>query len=189
MQQNCSYLLSIPWSLRKSLGTRNDLPLLSSIFSCLPLLSGMLPGSCLIIHECCTSVFFVVFPCVASFTHSLQDGLCKANWTRHGHHGVWLPVLLYFRLLFCLLHGLFFKHFISVVRILLCISELSVHVLQAYKKTDVFPKGLQLESIAAVCAIIAIISGFEPSLKIMDPKYFKLLTTKTINNIKVLYTH
>ena len=75
--------------------------------------------------------------------------------------------------------------------ILLCSSAMRVHDSQAYMKMDVtrerishmlelremsFQTGFSLVSAAAVCAILEIISGLEPSSVITEPMYLKLVT-------------
>ena len=44
-----------------------------------------------------------------------------------------------------------------------------------------FHKGFNLVSAAVVCAILASISGLEPSSVIIDPKYLKLFTVFTFD--------
>ena len=43
-----------------------------------------------------------------------------------------------------------------------------------------FHKGFNLVSAAVVCAILASISGLEPSSVIIDPKYLKLFTVSSL---------
>ena len=85
------------------------------------------------------------------------------------------------------------KHLISMACILFCRSAERVHVSEAYRKMDMtrerisvifeltvmflsFHKSFNLISAAVVCAILASISGSEPSSVIIDPKYLKLFT-------------
>ena len=72
-----------------------------------------------------------------------------------------------------------------------------VQVSEAYRKMDMtrecislifeltvmflsFHKGFNLVSAAVVCAILASISGLEPSSVIIDPKYLKLVTVSSL---------
>ena len=92
---------------------------------------------------------------------------------------------------------IFRKHLISMACILFCKSAEWVHVSEAYRKMDMtrerislifeltvmflsFHKGFNLVSAAVVCAILASISGLEPTSVIIDPKYLKLVTVSSL---------
>ena len=92
---------------------------------------------------------------------------------------------------------IFLKHLVSMACILFCRSAERVHVSDAYRKMDMtrerislifeltvmflsFHKGFNLVSAAVVCAILASISGLEPSSVIIDPKYLKLFTVSSL---------
>ena len=104
---------------------------------------------------------------------------------------------------------IFRKHLISMACILFCRSAERVHVSEAYRKMDMtrerislifeltvmflsFYKGFNLviaAVVSVVCAILANISGLEPSSVIIDPKYLKLFTVSSLcplNFISVL---
>ena len=93
---------------------------------------------------------------------------------------------------------IFRKHLISMACILFCRSAERVHVSQAYRNMNItrerislifeltvmflsFHKGFNLVSTAAVYAILASISGLEPSSVIIDPKYLKLVTVSSLS--------
>ena len=83
------------------------------------------------------------------------------------------------------------RHFISTVCSLLCSSAVRIHDSEAYRKMDVtrerishimelreilsFQTGFNLVNASVVCAILASISGLEPSSVIIEPRYSKLV--------------
>ena len=92
---------------------------------------------------------------------------------------------------------IFGKHLVSMAYILVCRSAERIHVSQAYRKMGMtrerislifeltvmflsFHKGFNLVSAAVVYAILASISGLEPSSVIIDPKYLKLVTVSSL---------
>ena len=89
--------------------------------------------------------------------------------------------------------SILWQHFISMARVLLCSSAVRVHDLQAYSKMDVtmecishilelkemllsFQTGFSLVIAAVICAILACISGSEPSSVPSEPRYLELVT-------------
>ena len=101
----------------------------------------------------------------------------------------------------CDMRKIFRKHLIYMACILFCKSAERVHISEAYRKMDmtrerislifeltvIFLSDFNLVSAAVVPAILASISGLEPSSVIIDPKYLKLVTVSSFCPLTLIY--